>query len=388
MRIYTARWLLPVASPPVHDGAVAVDAAGRITYVGPSAGAPPGDHHPLGDAVLLPGLVAVEPPRTHGRTRGVHLAPGVTTLATVLARDADLTALLASGVRAIAYHPVVGPLPADRAPAFAALRTAVAGTRATIAAAGAAGRVRVGVAPGALDAVSEDLLLDTCAWAVREALPLAIPAGANAAEVAYVREGDGPRADRLRALGVDVVRRAHSTVHLLAELGIAAVARPLLTGAALFDESDVALAAYYACPVAYAAFGASTIPGPFPMLREAGVRVALAADVDLRATARAVTRIPADAIHLLTLGAARALGLDAAVGSLEAGKSADLCAFALDTAALHMAETEGPAHAVLTAPGIALLLATVAGRPVQTRRDRGPALSTDRSRAPQPTEPI
>ena len=33
MRVYSARWVVPVSSPPVPYGAVAVDDAGRITGV-------------------------------------------------------------------------------------------------------------------------------------------------------------------------------------------------------------------------------------------------------------------------------------------------------------------------------------------------------------------
>ncbi|GJG88032.1 hypothetical protein tb265_32130 [Gemmatimonadetes bacterium T265] len=350
MRVYTARWLLPVASPRVRDGAVAVDHAGRIAYVGPAAGAPPGTPHPLGDAVLLPGLVAVH------AAPDQPAAPGVTTVATPVASPGALAALLASGVRAVAYSTVVGPTPADRAPALAALHESVARTRAAIAAAGATTRVQSGVALAPVHAVHEDLLLDASAWAVGERLPLAIPAGASASELAFIRDAAGPHADALRTAGVDVVRRAHSTVHLLAELGVAPVARPLLVGGALFDESDVALAAYYDCPVAYAPLG--TTPGPLPALLDAGAPVAIAASTDLLLTAARLARTPAEALHLVTLGAARALGLDAAVGSLEVGKSADLCAFPLDHA---VAETSGPERAVLTSATRATLLTTVRG---------------------------
>jgi len=45
MRILTARWVFPVATPPIEDGAVAID-AGRIVGVGPRPGwKPPGPTH-------------------------------------------------------------------------------------------------------------------------------------------------------------------------------------------------------------------------------------------------------------------------------------------------------------------------------------------------------
>ena len=56
MQIYRARWVVPIAAPPVRDGAIAVQ-DGRIAYVGGASGAPRGQLRDLGDALLLPGLV-------------------------------------------------------------------------------------------------------------------------------------------------------------------------------------------------------------------------------------------------------------------------------------------------------------------------------------------
>lgn len=358
VRLYTARWLLPASAPPVRDGAVAVDAAGRIAYAGPAADAPAGETTPLGDAALLPGLVAFLPAGAEAVP-----APAATTVATADPRHAD--ALLGAR-RAVVYQP---------AATLASLQRAVPALRARFAP--ASDRLRLGVAPAPLHETSEDAFLDLCAWAVGENLPLAVQAGATAAEVAFLRDAAGPHADALRARGTTVVRRAHSAVHLLAELGVAAVARPLLVGGSLFDESDVALAAYYGCPVAYAppnappdpalgALGALADPlaDPLAAVRDAGVPVALVAR-DPFAAALALGTPPDAAFHLATLGAAQALGLDAETGSLTPGKHADLCAFPLTPAELDVAETLGPAAALATAAQRPPTLALVSGTPLR-----------------------
>src|SRR5205823_5778464 len=99
--------------------------------------------------------------------------------------------------------------------------------------------VRVGVSPHAVYTVHEDLLVDACAWAIEEGLPVAMHVSESEAELQFLREARGPFADALRARGIEVVRRSHSPVHLLVELGIAAVVRPLLIHGVLFDASDV-----------------------------------------------------------------------------------------------------------------------------------------------------
>jgi 5-methylthioadenosine/S-adenosylhomocysteine deaminase len=429
--VYAARWVVPVAAPPIADGAVAVDAAGRIAYVGPRAGAPPVTED-LGDAVLLPGLVNAH---THleltafrgllehadffgwirALTRGraevltaadLHasahvgacegLAAGVTTFAdTAFTGPAVAAALAATGARGTVYQEVFGPDPAQRAASLAALRRQVADLRAQLAAAGATDRVRVGVSPHAVFSVHEDLLLDACAWAVGEGLPVAMHVSESPAEVAFLREGEGPFADFLRGRGIPVGRRAHSPVHLLAELGVAAVARPLLIHGVQFDASDVALAAYYDCPVAHCpASNAKLGHGVAPLraLLDAGARVALGTDsvasnnrldvLDEARTAaltqraalrRADALTASEALHLATLGGARALDLGAVVGSLEVGKQADLAAFPL-ASARGTPSADPVAALIWTLPGTPALRTVVAGRVVA--RD-GRALADD-----------
>lgn len=369
MNVYTARWILPIAAPAIPNGAVGVDLDGRIAYIGPIATAPAGARHALGDAVLLPGLVAVDPPRDSDARddRGLEtaVAAGVTTLATTIGAG-EFDAVLQARIPGVAYVGLAGT--------FGALRSAVAELRARLVDAGGDDRTRIGVALGAAHEVEEDLLLDLCAWAVGEGLPIALTVGASPDEVAYLREASGSYADARRAAGFDVVRRAHSAVHLLAELGVAAVARPLLVGGAYWDATDVALAAYYDCPVAYApaaAAGAASAvaavdPAPVATLVAAGVRVALATRDPLGLAARLAVD-PTAAVRLATLEGARALDVDHDVGSLEVGKLADLSAFALAPDDCRTADVLGPERALLARPRASTVLRLVGGHPARVR---------------------
>ena len=80
-------------------------------------------------------------------------------------------------------------------------------------------------------------------------------------------------------------------------------------------------------------------------------------------TARFDAISASEALELATLGGARALGLEAEIGSLDVGKSADLAAFPL--AALRSAPVYDPASAlVFAASGIMATFVAVAGRPL------------------------
>jgi 5-methylthioadenosine/S-adenosylhomocysteine deaminase len=406
VRVLAARWLLPITASPIEHGAVAIDADGRLAYVGSRAGAPEGPVEELGEAVLLPGLVnahthleltgmrgLLEHPDFFGWLRmltraraevlddaqlldaarlGVleGLASGVTTFADTTASGTPLQALVDCGARGIVYQEVFGPAESQRAGSMEGLRARVAALRER-----ATALVQVGVSPHAVYSVHEELLLDACAWALGEGLPLAMHVSESAAEVAFLREGEGPFADFLRGRGIPVARRAHSPVHLLAELGIAATARPLLIHGVQFDASDVALAAHYDCPVAHCpASNAKLGHGVAPLraLLDAGVRVGLGTDsvassnrldvldearlaaLQQRAVLARGDALGADeALALATIGGARALGLEATIGSLEPGKAADLAAWRLD---------DGDARAITAGDLASTLVFALAGR--------------------------
>jgi 5-methylthioadenosine/S-adenosylhomocysteine deaminase len=383
MRTYVARWIVPISSPPIERGAVSVDVDGRIAYVGPAASAPPGETIDVGDAALLPGLVNAHTHLELTAMRGFleeldfvawvrrltraraevlddeslldaarlgvaeGLAAGITTYADTSASGAPMRALVEAGARGIVYQEVFGPDPAQRDEAMAGLRAAVARLRRH-----ETRLVHAGVSPHAVYSVHEDLIVDACAWAVGERLPIAMHVAESDEEIAYLREARGPFADNLRSRGIEVVRRAHSPVHLLVELGIAAVARPLLIHCVKLDASDVHFVASTGCPVAHcpasnAKLGHGT--APLAELLAEGAVVGLGSDsvasnnrMDLLDEARVAVlaqrarlgrsdAIPAArALELATLGGARALGLDDRIGSLDVGKEADLAAFRLD----------------------------------------------------------
>lgn len=386
--LFTARWVLPVEAPPIRDGAVLVDAEGRIAAVGPAATlAPPptATRVDLGAAALLPGLVNVHAHPELAAFRGLlddlpfhewipmlnrvkrtaaptpeeladaarwscveSLAAGITTTGATEDSDAALTAFLEAGVRGVVCREVFGPDPAVAEESMAELRRRVAAMRAR-----ETDLVRVGISPHAPYTVSDRLYALAADYARVEALPVAVHIAEATVEEQLVRYGTGPFADGLRARGIATPPRARSSIALLERTGLLRE-RPLLIHAILTDAEDVRRIADHGAPVAHCPIANARLGhgvAPVPEMLAAGVTVALGTDsvasnnrLDVleearvaqlaqRARLRDPAALPADRLlRMVTLDAARALGLDDRIGSLVPGKDADLCAIALDTA--------------------------------------------------------
>jgi cytosine/adenosine deaminase-related metal-dependent hydrolase len=414
---YSARWVLPVASPPIGDGAVLVDASGRIEAVGTAAalehlGA---DRHiDLGDAALMPGLVNVHAHPELAGFRGLledlafedwiltlvrtkrraglsdaecataahwtcaeSLRAGITTVGATEASAAAVDALTTAGMRGIVYREVFGPDPRDARTALRDARAAIDALRAR-----AGSRVAVGVSPHAPYSVSDALFALVGEYALDEQLPIAVHAAESAAEEALVVHGAGPFAPGLRARGIATDVRAVSTIALLERTGVLR-ARPLLIHCVRLRGDDVrriadAGAAVAHCPTANARLGHGF--APLEDLHDAGVRVGLGTDsvasnnrLDILEEARLAQMLqrgrrcsasalpPARLLEMATIDGARALGIDALTGTLEPGKAADLCAVRLGTAST--LPIGDPAAAVmLAARGSDVVLTVVDGR--------------------------
>jgi cytosine/adenosine deaminase-related metal-dependent hydrolase len=407
---YHARWVVPVSASPIEQGAIGVE-DGRIAYVGPAAGAPRGERRELGDAVLLPGLVNVHTHleltllrgfledldfahwimRLNAVKRAVFdrdrmldaarlglvegLRAGVTTYADTCDSGVAFDAMLEAGVRGVMYQEVFGPDPATCDQSLADLRAKLVTLRAR-----ETPLVRAGVSPHAPYTVSDALFAAVARYARAEHLPIAVHIAESEEERGLVERAEGTFANGLRARGIAVEKRGRSSIALLQRAGVLD-AHPLLIHCVRIDADDVAAIASHDCAVAHcpisnAKLGHGTAPLLDLLARK--VRVGLGSDsvasnnrMDLIAEARAAVLAQrashqrhdvlcaADAVYLATLGGARALGLDAEIGSLEVGKSADLAAFPLDS---HTAPVHDPNAAVIFAlPGVAASLVAVAG---------------------------
>lgn len=397
--VYRGAWVLPVSAPPIANGAVRVDAAGRIESVGPareveSRGARLVE---LGESAILPGLVNVHahPELTvlRGRLEGaafpdwigrlIELKYGMLTaegssastwLGVAEAIAAGVTCLTApddagflqdamqeARLRGVVYREVFGPDPVRAEPALRGLREKVDAMRRH-----QNDLVAIGISPHAPYTVSHRLFAALADYAASEDLPVCVHAAESAAEDSFIRDGLGPFAERLRARRIPVEGARMSPIAWLSETGILE-ARPLLVHCVRVDDDDVARiadagASIAHCPISNAKFG----HGVAPLLDflAADIPVGLGSDsvasnnrVDTLGEARFAALVqrsvrrepdvlePDRLLHLATLGGARALGLQDRVGSLEPGKDADLTAISL--AGPHVVPVSDPVAAIV-----------------------------------------
>ncbi|MGH7618395.1 MAG: amidohydrolase family protein [Gemmatimonadaceae bacterium] len=410
MILYHAAWVVPIASPPIANGVVAVE-GDQIAYVGAAGGAPPGSDEHLGEVILMPGLVnahchleltamrgfledldfrrwilrltaarrvvldrdALLDSARFGLEEGVRA--GITTYADTCDSGVVVQAMREAGVRGVMYQEVFGPDPAQCGVSINGLRERVAGLRYL-----ETPLVKVGVSPHAPYTVSDDLFRATTALARELGLPMAIHIAESALEHSLIVEGAGGLADGLRRRGIAVAPRARSPIALLESLGVLGV-RPLLIHCVRVDAGDIAAIAGARCGVAHCPASNAKLGhgiAPLDEMLAAGIAIGLGSDsmasnnrmdmLDearlalLAQRARVGSHDAPDAEEMLemaTIGGAAAIGLDGVIGTLEPGKQADLAAFAMDRAR----PTFDPATAaVFSITGAAARFVTVGGR--------------------------
>lgn len=402
MQIYTAEWVLPISSPPIASGAVAVE-KDRIVFVGAEAdieslaGFNEAEREDFGRAAILPGFVNAHShleltlmrgfleglsfrdwitkltKAKYGRllpedfTRSALLGAceairaGVTTLADTGDSRAAFGALARGGLRGIAYREVFGPDPADASKSADELRAKIDDMRA-----GETALVRAAVSPHSPYTVSADLFRRVTEYAARESLDMAIHTAESEAEQQMMLTGEGEFAEGLRARGIRWDAPAVSTVKYFHSLGVLEIA-PLLIHCVRIDDEDVSLMARSRsraahCPKSNAKLGHGV--APLARMLDANITVGLGTDsvasnnrLDLidearfcalthRGHSRDHARFGADEVlRLATLDGARALGLERQVGSLEVGKQADL--IAIDLSRTHNLPVHDVAAAVV-----------------------------------------
>jgi 5-methylthioadenosine/S-adenosylhomocysteine deaminase len=371
----SADWVLPVDGPPIAGGLVRYDDGAIVEVTEGRA-----ERH-FADAAIVPGFVNAHSHleyavyagfgdgqafgpwiKTHVERKsrldadamvavarsGVleSLRAGITTTADYSFAGAAATAASELGLRATVYLEVFADDPADARRQFEEKRERIEETE----------LVRIGISPHAPYTCS----LDTYRWC----LSLGIPVGTHLAESAneneWLEHGSGP------LLGIPILvpptgKRAVATLEPVLGPDL------LCAHCVEVNEDEVALLAERNVPVAHCPRSNALLGcgiAPLAELREAGVRVGLGTDSpastpsfdvfeEMRTAiyaARARAKRPeallaADALRLATHDAARALRMDSLVGTLAAGKRADLAVVSLAGSPYH--PVEDPAAAVV-----------------------------------------
>lgn len=422
--LYLARWVMPVASQPIEDGAVAIEGE-LVAAVGKRAALlsefPEAAVKDFGEAALLPGLVNCHTHLELTAMRGFlereegdffawlkkitlarfeRMTPddlyvsaawgaceaaraGITSVGDASdAASASMKALADVGLRGTVYQESFGPDAKLAHEHFAKLREKMLQLREfeTL-------RVRLGVSPHAPYTVSAPQLELIAEYALAENMPLMMHAAESEAEMLLLLEGRGPFAEGFARRGIEWSAPRVSPVKYLHAHGILDT-RPLLAHCIRVDEKDIetlkeADARIAHCPKSNAKLGHGR--APLAAFVRHNVKVGFGSDsvasnntCDLFEEARFATllsRAGVDtiederlmsaeyALHAATLGGAQALGLEERTGALKRGMQADMIAVSLDSA--HQQPVYEPATALIFASsGRDVKMTMVAGQEI------------------------
>ncbi|MBS3957326.1 MAG: amidohydrolase family protein [Clostridiales bacterium] len=384
--ILAARYVLPVAAPHIVDGGVLVS-GDTIVEIGELkqlvAAHPDEEVRDFGLACLMPGFVDMHTHLEYSAMRGLvddlpysqwklqlldkekrltaadwndaallgaaeALESGITTIADITESGASARAAASAGLRAIVYREV-STMDRARVPSvIEAARADIAEWREYA----DPSRLEIGIAPHATYSCHPAVYEAVTELAIAEGLPVAMHLAGSKDEYDFVKYGSSRLAVDYRETftGVDLgwLPTGVSPVRYVAQWGLFDAPRMLGVHCTQVDEADIEILAgndvrVAFCPRCNAKLAMGTAPlGEF--LRR-GVKVGLGTDspassntIDMFDEMRIGLLIQRAAlgfepyliarqfIKLATLDAARALGIDDRVGSLEPGKQADIIA--------------------------------------------------------------
>ncbi|MEK6278816.1 MAG: amidohydrolase family protein [Acidobacteriota bacterium] len=422
--LYCARWVLPVTSSAIADGAVAV-AGDRIVSTGSRAELarkfPHSTVREFGHAAIIPGLINAHSHLELTAMRGFlekeendffawlkkltlarlermtaddlyvsaawgaceAVRAGVTSVADASDSAAvSMDALKDVGLSGIVFQESFGPDPRLAKQGFERLSAKVANLRARESC-----LVRVGVSPHAPYTVSAAQLELISRFAIDEDLPVMMHAAETAMEVSLIGEGVGPFAAGLRSRGIEWKATGLSPIQYLKEHGVLET-HPLLAHCIHVDDADLQLmkateTRVAHCPKSNAKLGHAV--APFVKFVSNGIAVGLGSDsvasnnmCDLFEEARfalLMSRVRAeekpgdrflsseDGLRTATVGGAQALGLQGQIGELREGLRADFAVISLENS--QQIPTYDAADALIFASsGRDVILTVIAGAEV------------------------
>jgi 5-methylthioadenosine/S-adenosylhomocysteine deaminase len=402
MKILSAGYVLPISAGPIEDGAVAIE-NDRILAVGTRAeiiGKFPGvETENFGEAAILPGFVNAHSHleitamrgfldefdgdfyawlMTLTKTRADKLTDedikiaarfgalegaraGVTCFGDIgRFGRAGFEALRANGLRGVLFQETeFSPANESCDEDFAKLNEKFLELKAE-----ETRLVKIGISPHSPYTVSQRLFEKVTAYALDENIKISTHVAESNEEQNLLISGDGFFVEIYRRLGLEWSAPNCTPVEYLARIGVLEC-EPLLAHCVKVSERDIELieendARIAHCPKSNAKFGHGV--APLESFLDRKIRTGFGSDsmasnnsCDILEEARFATLIartrPArqrflnaeEIIRTATLGGARALGLDAEIGTLEAGKEADLIVVSLANA------SQMPVHDVYSA---------------------------------------
>ncbi|MEW5976198.1 MAG: amidohydrolase family protein [Acidobacteriota bacterium] len=333
--IIAARWVLPITSPPILDGAVVVNGS-RIVAVGPYEDIR--QHHGsqvtwnFPNGVVMPGLVNAHTHLELSVLRGVledlpfwtwirrltqlkyealslgdirvsallgaveAVRSGITTIGDPMDLGTSLDAALITGMRGVLYQEVFSPIPEEATKVAGELRLKIANLRRLLGGEWrpeaplaplvqgycnpVPERLNLGISPHSPYTVSAPLLRESCAWADSEGLPVCIHAAESAAESEFLKEGAGPIAASYRQRGIRWDPPACSAIEYLRRLGVLR-SRTLLVHCIRLSDNDSRSMAVQGVSAVHCPKSNLKLKNGIMPLRElltAGIRIGLGTD--------------------------------------------------------------------------------------------------------------